>query len=77
MARSTSPKENVELHCVSGPGGVAEGSGQRNVEQASEETAVDANAQSLPDCDRGKAAWRMLLAAFVFEALLWGSCNRC
>ncbi|PIA91005.1 Monocarboxylate transporter 4 [Cercospora beticola] len=31
-----------------------------------------ANAQSLPPHDRGKAAWRLLAAAFVFEALLWG-----
>lgn len=28
--------------------------------------------QSLPPHDGGKAAWRLLLAAFVFEALLWG-----
>jgi hypothetical protein len=28
--------------------------------------------QSLPPYDGGKAAWRLLLAAFVFEALLWG-----
>lgn len=27
---------------------------------------------SLPRADGGRAAWRMLLAAFVFEALLWG-----
>ena len=27
---------------------------------------------SLPRADGGSAAWRMLLAAFVFEALLWG-----
>ncbi|KAF2716712.1 MFS general substrate transporter [Polychaeton citri CBS 116435] len=28
--------------------------------------------QSLPQYDGGRAAWRLLLAAFVFEALLWG-----
>lgn len=27
---------------------------------------------SLPPYDGGKAAWSLLLAAFVFEALLWG-----
>ncbi|OCT49112.1 hypothetical protein CLCR_04874 [Cladophialophora carrionii] len=27
---------------------------------------------SLPPTDHGAAAWRLLLAAFVFEALLWG-----
>jgi len=29
--------------------------------------------QSLPPCDSGSAAWRLLLSAFVFEALLWGA----
>jgi hypothetical protein len=28
--------------------------------------------QSLEPADRGAAAWRLLGAAFVFEALLWG-----
>ncbi|KAK5174559.1 uncharacterized protein LTR77_001640 [Saxophila tyrrhenica] len=28
--------------------------------------------QALPPADGGKAAWRLLVAAFVFEALLWG-----
>lgn len=28
-------------------------------------------AQSLQPCDSGTAAWRLLLSAFVFEALLW------
>ena len=31
--------------------------------------------QSLPRCDGGWAAWRLLMAAFVFEALLWGVLN--
>ncbi|KAI5357336.1 putative major facilitator superfamily, MFS transporter superfamily [Septoria linicola] len=30
------------------------------------------NDHSLPPADGGKAAWRLLLVAFVFEALLWG-----
>lgn len=29
-------------------------------------------AQQLEPADRGLAAWRLLIAAFVFEALLWG-----
>lgn len=36
----------------------------------------DAHAQSaetsLARCDGGYEAWRLLFAAFVFEALLWG-----
>lgn len=35
--------------------------------------AAEANATSLPPADGGIAAWRLLIAAFVFEALLWGS----
>jgi hypothetical protein len=31
-----------------------------------------ANGQSLAPTDGGKAAWRLLCTAFVFEALLWG-----
>lgn len=26
----------------------------------------------LPPIDRGRAAWRMLFSAFIFESLLWG-----
>lgn len=36
-----------------------------------EEIAEDGG-QSLPPYDGGKVAWRLLLAMFVFEALLWG-----
>lgn len=32
----------------------------------------EVTAQSLPPYDGGKVAWRLLLAMFVFEALLWG-----
>ena len=32
--------------------------------------------QSLPQCDGGVVAWRLLWTMFVFEALLWGkSCS--
>ena len=37
------------------------------------EEPPDTASQSLPPIDGGKAAWSLLLAAFVFEALLWGS----
>jgi hypothetical protein len=32
----------------------------------------DALIQELEPADGGPAAWRLLVAAFVFEALLWG-----
>jgi hypothetical protein len=32
----------------------------------------EVTSQSLPACDGGKDAWRLLISAFVFEALLWG-----
>ncbi len=34
---------------------------------------VGAIHQQLPPPDKGAAAWRLLGAAFVFEALLWGN----
>jgi hypothetical protein len=33
----------------------------------------DITGQALAPADGGSAAWRLLLAAFVFEALLWGN----
>jgi hypothetical protein len=35
-------------------------------------TTFSDQASTLPPIDGGFAAWRLLLAAFVFEALLWG-----
>ena len=35
-------------------------------------TEESTTASSLPAADGGLAAWRLLIAAFVFEALLWG-----
>ena len=32
----------------------------------------ESTGHSLPPIDGGKAAWRLLCAAFVFESLLWG-----
>jgi hypothetical protein len=31
----------------------------------------------LQPVDGGSAAWRLLCAAFVFEALLWGEASNC
>jgi hypothetical protein len=36
------------------------------------ESESDITGQALAPADGGPAAWRLLLAAFVFEALLWG-----
>ena len=33
--------------------------------------------QQLKPADRGAAAWKVLFAAFVFEALLWGKLRNC
>ena len=38
-----------------------------------EEGNSDRVGQSLPPCDGGKVAWRLLWTMFVFEALLWGT----
>jgi len=39
---------------------------------ATQQEAPETAAQSLLPCDGGTAAWRLLISAFVFEALLWG-----
>lgn len=44
--------------------GVQSGTPQNSQTRAAE--------SSLDTCDGGYAAWRLLLVAFVFEALLWG-----
>ena len=38
-----------------------------------EELQQEQDGHSLPPADGGRAAWTLLLAGFVFEALLWGS----
>lgn len=38
------------------------------------EMEYEAVASQLQPADRGSAAWKLLCAAFVFEALLWGGC---
>lgn len=42
---------------------------------AQEDRSQDIAGLALPPSDGGKAAWTLLLAAFVFEALLWGQLN--
>jgi hypothetical protein len=37
------------------------------------ESESDTTGQALAPADGGPAAWRLLIAAFVFEALLWGN----
>lgn len=43
-----------------------------DLERDAGSTSFPDQASRLPPTDRGFAAWRLLLAAFVFEALLWG-----
>lgn len=73
------PTENIELTPVIYPRPVeatsdADGkpapSRPINIE---DETAYgELTGQGLAPTDEGPAAWRLLVAAFVFEALLWG-----
>ncbi|KAJ9610499.1 hypothetical protein H2200_005276 [Cladophialophora chaetospira] len=44
----------------------------RNVLELETGDVSSTQTSSLPPTDGGAAAWRLLLAAFVFEALLWG-----
>ncbi len=45
------------------------------------EESHEGTGQGLEPVDKGRAAWRMLLSAFIFESLLWGKwvnvCPRC
>ncbi len=43
-----------------------------NETEAEEQAAEPTNGQILLPHDRGRAAWQLLGAVFVFEALLWG-----
>ena len=46
------------------------------LQQDIDEALQDGNGtlqQKLPPADGGAAAWRLLGAAFIFEALLWGN----
>ena len=44
--------------------------------QNGEASQADVTEQELTSCDRGAAAWKLLMTAFVFEALLWGTTPR-
>lgn len=43
-----------------------------HVRHSQDDEAVHATDQQLEPVDGGLAAWRVLLAAFMFEAILWG-----
>lgn len=43
-------------------------------ENIATETEDAVNGQSLLPSDGGLAAWRMLIGAFIYEAILWGTC---
>lgn len=62
MSQETATRDVLELHTISTP--------QDNIH--TEIASGSSDGHSLPPHDRGAAAWRLLLAAFVFEALLWG-----
>lgn len=47
---------------------------QRDAQEECPQNGI--NDQGLLPADRGSAAWRLLLASFVFEALLWGHASR-
>ena len=68
---STNENDNIELGQATRQ---QEGSQRGDIiDTATEQQdAGEATGQSLLPADRGMAAWRMLISAFVFEALLWG-----
>lgn len=70
MAQPNSPESGTQLQTLSSrrdePG--------FHVEPA-ESHEENRDAQELEPVDRGRAAWRMLLSAFIFESLLWGKCK--
>jgi hypothetical protein len=44
-----------------------------NQHRSSSNEPEDVVVQQLEPADGGTAAWRLLIAAFIFEALLWGT----
>ncbi|KAK1068924.1 hypothetical protein LTR74_005187 [Friedmanniomyces endolithicus] len=66
----TAARNDIELVQTRAPVGA---SGEAYDGTTYEEVHQDVDGHSLPPYDGGTAAWRMLLSAFVFEALLWGS----
>lgn len=63
----TGPISEIELHSRS------EFTLERVRDGPAEAEALPTNhAISLPPCDGGLVAWRLLLTAFIFESLLWG-----
>jgi hypothetical protein len=62
--RGIGPQSNDEIPMCSLDAG--------NVAPDDAESRSQEGRDSLPMADGGKAAWRMLLSAFIFEALFWG-----
>lgn len=74
------PTENIELTPVAYPRPVEViPDGDERPASSRPDTTVEELAhgeltgQELAPTDGGPAAWRLLVAAFVFEALLWGN----
>ncbi|KIW13339.1 hypothetical protein PV08_08527 [Exophiala spinifera] len=69
MAQSDT-NDSIALETVKSRNDAVEGRGEslENTHNGHEEDTVP----DLPPIDRGRAAWRMLFSAFIFEALLWG-----
>jgi len=74
------PTENIELTPVTLPRPVEVNldaderpPSPRTNNAADELTYGELTGQGLAPTDGGPAAWRLLVAAFVFEALLWGN----
>jgi uncharacterized protein HemY len=61
--------DNVQLHDATE---LQEHSQRHSQSVEQQQELSGALAQSLPRCDGGNAAWKLLISAFVFEALLWG-----
>lgn len=66
--------ESIELTTtvVNQPSFEANGDSSASSRPLNTETENEVMGQTLAPADGGPAAWRLLLAAFVFEALLWG-----
>jgi hypothetical protein len=69
--------ENIELTTtvISSPpveASTANDDGSPSSRPWNKDSENDMTDQTLAPADGGPAAWRLLVAAFVFEALLWG-----
>ncbi|CAI6336708.1 unnamed protein product [Periconia digitata] len=72
QAQRSADREHLEQSPISLVN-ISTGHGQQHDDaEAGTRTVFSDQTPGLPAVDRGYAAWRLLLAAFVFEALLWG-----